>query len=108
MKDRNDPSRRVWECPCCSCINVWNWEDAERASTLLKLDNPQHATTNNRKRTEIHIAHGSCFDNVCGGCGANIVAADSPILAEVFTHIADPTTDPDNDPGDPDKYEWDD
>ena len=104
MADRNDPSRRVWECLACNGINVWNWNDAERAATMLKLENPQFSFANNRNTKEIHIAHGSCFDNVCGCCGANHVAADSPILAECYTHVA---ADHD-DPSDPDNYDWED
>ncbi len=101
-KDRNDPSRRIWECPACTGINVWNWEDAERASTLLGLANPETTYANNGNTKEIHVAHGSCFDNVCGCCGANVVKADSPILAEVFTHNPADY----DDPNDPDNYDW--
>ena len=107
MKDRNDPSRRVWECPCCSCINVWNWNDAERAASLLDLSNPETSPANNRDKTEIHIAHGSAFDNVCGGCGANLAPIDSPTLAAVYTH-ADGSDDLEIlDPDDPDHYDED-
>lgn len=54
-KDRNDPSRRVWECPACAGVNVWNWDDAERL---------EHSGIT------AHVAHGSCYDNICGQCGA--------------------------------------
>jgi hypothetical protein len=86
MNDRNDPSRRVWECPVCRCVNVWNWADAQRAAAILGLDCPEISSANNRNRSEIQIAHGSAFDNICGGCGADLVRADSPILAECYTH----------------------
>lgn len=70
---RNNPERTLWECPTCYNINAWNWEDAERASSLLKV--------------EVKVSHGSCFDNICGHCGVNLVHIDSPINSECYTHI---------------------
>ena len=74
MKDACDPSRRVWRCMACAGVNVWNYGDN------LRLNTPART---------VAIAHGSCFDNVCGHCGANIVASDSPILADCYTHAGD-------------------
>ena len=71
--ERCDPERRVWECAACGTYNAWNWDDAERASSLL--------------RKPVVCCHGSCFDNVCGGCGADWVREDSPIRAECYTHV---------------------
>lgn len=62
----------LWVCPECGAINAWNPEDAERASKKLKR--PVVSCT------------GSCFDNICGGCHADIVKPDSPILAPCYTH----------------------
>jgi hypothetical protein len=70
--DRNNPDRTLWECPVCLGINAWDWDEAERASSLLK--------------TEVKVAHGSCFDNICGHCGADLVHVDSPIRATCYTH----------------------
>lgn len=72
--DRNDPARAIWECPACYGINAWDWNEADKASSLLKV--------------EVKCAHGSGFDNICGHCGADIVRKDSPIMAECYTHIS--------------------
>jgi hypothetical protein len=68
-----DKGRMLWVCPECGAVNAWNYEDAERASSKLKVP--------------VAVSTGSCFDNRCGGCHANIVHPDSPILAECYTHI---------------------
>lgn len=78
IKDRNNPERRVWECPVCHGINAWNPEDADRAESLL--------------RVEVATSYGSCFDNVCGHCGADLVHVDGPILAPRYTHTQELTT----------------
>jgi hypothetical protein len=65
----------LWICPECGKINAWNAEDAERASKKLNMP--------------VDVSHGSCFDNICGGCGADIVRPDSPILAPCYTHSED-------------------
>lgn len=72
-KDRSDPSRNVWECPVCGYINVWDSNNIDRVKALCKTD-------------KVAVCHGSSFDNVCGHCGADLVAKDSPILAECYTH----------------------
>jgi len=64
-----------WICPQCGAVNAYNWADQERAERLLKQP--------------VVICHGSCFDNVCGDCGANIVKPDSPILSPCYTHMED-------------------
>ena len=69
-----DPDRRLWRCPACGGLNVWNWEDADRLA---------------ERGMTVKVAHGSCFDNVCGHCGADLVLADSPIMADCYTHAAD-------------------
>jgi hypothetical protein len=71
--ERTDPARRLWECACCAGLSAWNWTDAERAQWLTnKL---------------VAVAWGSCWDNVCGHCGADFIRADAPILAECYTHV---------------------
>ena len=65
----------LWLCPQCETINAWNWEDAERASKRLGV--------------KVEVCSGSCFDNICGHCGADIVNQDSPILAPCYTHSED-------------------
>jgi phage terminase large subunit GpA-like protein len=70
-----ETKRWFWVCPECGQVNAFNWDDAERAIRLLKK--------------EVKVCHGSCFDNICGGCGANIVQPDSPILAPCYTHSED-------------------
>lgn len=78
---RHCPDRRVWECDSCGCLNTWNWKDQERLTERTGRPWVQDAPAFTR-RNVIGIAHGSCFDNVCGVCGANHVRADSPILAD--------------------------
>ena len=68
-----EPKKLLWECPECFGINAWNYTDAERAEARLK------------KQT-VKVSYGSCFDNICGHCGVNIVKQNSPILSECFTH----------------------
>jgi hypothetical protein len=68
-----EKNRSMWVCPQCGAINAWDHNDAERASIKLK--------------TEVHVSSGSCFDNLCGHCHADIVQPDSPILAECYTHV---------------------
>ena len=68
-------SKLVWVCPECGALNVWDWNDAERLALKLKVPVDTLVTCS-----------GSCFDNICGGCGADIVQPDSPILAECYTH----------------------
>ena len=65
----------LWVCPECGTVNAWNWEDAERASKRLGV--------------KVEVCSGSCFDNICGHCGADIVNQDSPILAPCYTHSED-------------------
>ena len=65
-------NQTLWVCPECGNVNAWNSDDAERASKRLKIP--------------VEVCHGSCFDNICGHCGANIIKTDSPILAECYTH----------------------
>lgn len=71
-KDRNNPERRIWACPVCGGINAWDWQAVERAAAMLGV--------------EVATATGSCFDNICGHCHADIVRADSPIMANCYTH----------------------
>jgi hypothetical protein len=68
-------NRLFWICPECGQVNAYNYEDAERASRLLK--------------DEVKVSFGSCFDNICGGCRCDIVNPDSPILAPCYTHSED-------------------
>jgi hypothetical protein len=63
----------LWVCPECGEINAWNADEARRAAEKIKC-------------TKIYLSHGSCFDNICGHCGRDIVHPDSPILAECYTH----------------------
>lgn len=62
----------LWVCPVCGSVNAWCEGDAGRASQRLGIS--------------VEVSHGSCFDNVCGGCGRDIIEPGSPILAEVYTH----------------------
>jgi hypothetical protein len=66
--------RLAWVCPVCGRINVWDWNDAERLAKGLGV-----------LVEELVTCSGSCFDNICGGCGSNIVQPDSPILSECYT-----------------------
>jgi hypothetical protein len=70
-----EKNKMLWVCPECGAINAWSGDDAERASSKLK--------------TKVLVCHGSCFDNVCGGCGSDIVKPDSPILSPCYTHSED-------------------
>jgi hypothetical protein len=65
----------LWICPECGAVNACNYEDAERAQLKLKV--------------KVYVSTGSCFDNICGHCHANIVQPDSPILAPCYTHSED-------------------
>lgn len=78
--DERDAKRRypsLWICPVCGTVNAWNWDDAERASRLLKV--------------AVYVSTGSCFDNICGmpACRADITKPDSPINAPCYTHSED-------------------
>jgi hypothetical protein len=66
------PKCLLWVCPECGQKNAFNGEDAERAEAKLK--------------EPIKVSYSSCFDNICGGCGSDIVKSDSPILAPCYTH----------------------
>ena len=74
----NNPSSDIWECRQCNGVNAWNWQDAEKAERRL--------TKRRGVPAEVAVAHGSCFDNVCGHCGTNFVRRDSPIRAELYVH----------------------
>lgn len=79
MKDHlpwDKGNRLFWVCPECGIINAWNWDDAVRVARTLKLD----------VQLKVAVSHGSCFDNVCGGCQVDIVNPDSPIQATCYTH----------------------
>jgi transcription elongation factor Elf1 len=67
-----NPSDDIWECPVCNSLNAWNYDDSVRFS--------KHYSE------AVYISHGSCFDNICGNCGADFVHENSPILAECYTH----------------------
>jgi hypothetical protein len=71
--ERTDPARRLRQCACYGGLNAWTWPDAERAQWLTDQ--------------KVAVAWGSCWDNVCGHCGADFVRADAPILAECYTHV---------------------
>jgi len=73
----------LWVCIDCGGINAWNYGDAERAAARLKgFTKPKGS----RAESSVAVAHGSCFDNVCGHCGADNVKADSPINHPCYTH----------------------
>jgi hypothetical protein len=74
----DEPAADVWRCPCCDGLNVWAWTAAELASKKHKIP-----------LNDFKTASGSCFDNICGHCGADLVKEDSPILAQCFTHNGD-------------------
>ena len=65
----------LWVCPECGTINAWSYEDAERAAAKLKQP--------------VEVCYGSCYDNFCGSCKADIVKPDSPILAQCYSHIGE-------------------
>lgn len=68
-------SKLFWICPVCGSVNAFNNEDASRFE---------------QKTGQVcFISTGSCFDNQCGNCHANIVEPDSPILAPCYTHKED-------------------
>ena len=56
-------------CPACGAINVDAWEDEDLAHGVY------------------HMPGASCFDYQCGKCQTYFCNADSPIMAEVYTHI---------------------
>lgn len=68
-------SNTLWVCPQCGGINAFNHEEATRAEAKC--------------RQSVAVSHGSCFDNICGHCGADIVKPDSPILSPCYTHSED-------------------
>ncbi len=67
-----NPDARLWRCPSCRKPNAWNWSDAQAAADHLGVD--------------VAVAHGSCFDNICGHCGADVVKRSSPIRHPAYTH----------------------
>lgn len=67
-----DPLCDIWRCPECRGLNAWSDRVAEVATAVVG--------------EEVRVCRGSCFDNICGHCGADMVRADSPIQAEAYTH----------------------
>jgi len=72
MKIGKTPNCCVWECSRCGAVNAWAYQDLEKVERL--------------NHVKCFISHGSCFDNICGACGANHVKRNSPILSECYTH----------------------
>lgn len=59
----------IEECPCCGGLSAYAWEDVNEEAGIT------------------HIPVASCWEWQCGHCHAHLVEADSPILAECYTHI---------------------
>ena len=73
MNDHHyNPERAIWVCLACERLNAWNYDDADYM--------------NERWGLNVKVSHGSCFDNICGHCGADIVRKDSPINHPCYTH----------------------
>lgn len=64
-------------CAACGELSADSW-NLVTARNDFRLDaNPGEIA---------HVGAASCWEWECGHCGANNVEADSPILAEVYTH----------------------
>jgi len=65
-------------CPSCGAYNCYAWQDC----------NPNDDDILNDKKDLIyHIPTASCFDWQCGKCKLSFADKNSPIMAEVYTHI---------------------
>jgi len=76
-------------CPGCGAINAYAWQDANMDPNtrqrfyLCGAD----GVLRNRAPDIYHIPTCSAFDWSCGKCGTGWAPFDSPIMAEVYTHI---------------------
>lgn len=59
-------SGNVEVCPVCGGLSAYAWQDVNEDIA--------------------HIPTASCWEWECGHCGAHLVDASAPILAEVYTH----------------------
>lgn len=60
--------KHVLECPVCGELSAHAWCDVDEELGIA------------------HIPTASCWEWECGHCGAHLVEADAPILAECYTH----------------------
>ena len=78
----------ILQCPSCNAYNAYAWCDVNMDPNTHEReprdeDNPITMIEEN----VYHIPAASCFDWQCGKCGTPWAEADSPIMAEVYTHV---------------------
>lgn len=88
----------IIQCPSCGEYNAYAWEDVNmdcNSGLRIKPDDGfsdgGEAYTDEECLTNwpdvYHIPSSSCWEWECGNCKAHLVEANSPILAECYTHI---------------------
>ena len=77
-------------CPNCWALNAYAWQDSNmqpnyphKRTYLCGIDGVLY----NKFPDIYHIPAASCFDWTCGKCGDSFMPIDSPIAAEVYTHV---------------------
>lgn len=76
----------IVECPNCLQLNAHCWDDSNMES-VGPWKWAREAGTENDVRDIYHIPSASGFEWQCGYCGTSWADIDSPIMAEVYTHI---------------------
>lgn len=70
----------IVECAGCGELSAYAWQ--------FVADKPSYSRLCFEKGEIAHVGACSGSEWECGHCGANNVEADSPLLAEVYTHVA--------------------
>jgi hypothetical protein len=70
----------IVECADCGELSAYSWRYVAEKEHYFRLGFEKGEIAN--------VGAASCFEWDCGHCGANNVPEDSPLLAEVFTHVS--------------------
>lgn len=79
----------VITCPSCGAYNAYAWQDSNVDPNTRKRVYLEGAdgVEQNSAPDIYHIPTASGFEWQCGKCGTNWMPIDSPLNAEVYTHI---------------------
>lgn len=77
-------SGHILECICCGELSAYCYGDTDAYDQFD--DDIIPGGFKPEPGTIAHIGTASCWEWECGHCGAHHVDADSPILAECYTH----------------------
>ncbi len=75
----------VERCPVCGGLSAYAWDDV--SPELTDHDIYYRRPNPNEKHLVAHIPSSSAFEWQCGHCGASLTSVDSPLNAEVYTHL---------------------